>query len=190
MTVAPDRVQQLELQALELLQAELDPEARGPVKLEKLFEQHPFNEPPEAALFSWPSGERRYFLFVGNVMPMIYPDMELSPDELWAVHIGNEYFITLGVEEDAERDPKRLFAYLKMISDVFQQQLQMKLSGCPPRIEKVYRLEDRRQVVGYCVQDNVTYSWIVGDVPPFVYKRQLPPQIIWALHMGKLLLQF
>lgn len=188
MTVSAENLKELESQALELLRAELDPEATGPLHLVKFFEEHPFNQPAGAALFSWSSGDQRFFLIVGNVIPMIYPDLDFPVDNLWAVHVGNEYFIKNGVEEETERDPKRLFGYLKMVSDLFYQQLQIRPTGEPPKIDKIYRLEDRRQVVGTWTHNQVTYSWIVGDVPHYIFKRRLPPQITWALHIGTLLL--
>jgi hypothetical protein len=120
-------------------------------------------------------------------MPMIYPDYDLSADDLWAVHIGMEYFIKMGVTEDTDRKSPKFLAYLKMVSTVFQTQLYI-FKPDTVKIEKVYQLNEQRHVVGYATFEGKTYSWIVGDIPHFVYKKELPPQIIWALHMGRILM--
>ena len=190
MTPDRDLVERLKLQAAAILEEELDrPAGAVDLQLERLFEKHPFYEGLQAAAFSFcpPGKSDRFFVFAGNVMPMIYRDMGLSLDELWAVHIGVEYFIKMGVTEEKARDTRTLFSYLKMVTTLFQQQLLVTLTS-PPKIEKIYTLEDRRQVVGYYTDGEKAYSWIVGDVPHFVYKHRLPPQIVWALHIGKILL--
>ncbi|HJZ12024.1 MAG TPA: hypothetical protein VJ521_07730 [Acidobacteriota bacterium] len=98
-----------------------------------------------------------------------------------------EYFIKMNVAEDTSRHPGKLLAYLKMVATVFQEQLYITLTGMP-KIEKIYMLDDQKHVVGKALYDGVVYSWIVGDIPHFVYKKDLPPQIIWSFHMGRILL--
>jgi hypothetical protein len=74
-----------------------------------------------------------------------------------------------------------------MVSTVFQEQLYITLVSLP-KIEKVYRFQDQLHVVGHYTDENKVYSWIVGDIPHFVYKKELPAQVIWSLHMGRILL--
>lgn len=158
--------------------------------LEQVFPTHPLREPYLTALFSFqpylPDKPDRFFVFAGNTVPMIYPEMDLSKDDLWAVHIGTEYFITNEVKEEQKRSPKVL-AYLKMVATVFQEQLYITLN-VTPTIEKIYLLKDQTHVVGKVTWEGKVYSWIVGDIPHFVYKKDLPAHIIWALHMGRILL--
>lgn len=183
-------IEDLRKQALQVLREDFRPEIECELKLEQEFHTHPMMEQSEAVIFSFqpePDNDSRYFVVVGDVLPMIYPDWDLSLEDLWAVHIGMEYFIKMGVAEDPEKQMNKFLAYLKMVATVFQEQLYITLTG-PPKIEKVYILEDQRHVVGKAIYDGKVYSWIVGDLPHFVYKKDLPPQVIWSLHMGRILL--
>ena len=175
--------------AIQVLHEDFDPDLNCDLKLEQVFQKHPLKEDDQqSALFSFSPNDRdRFFVIVGSIMPMIYPDYDLQVEDLWPLHIGMEYFIQNGVKEDTDRKSPRFLAYLKMVSTVFQQQLYI-LKPDTVKIEKVYLLNDQRHVVGYATFDDKDYSWIVGDIPHFVYKKKLPPQIIWSLHMGRILL--
>ena len=182
-------IEELKQQALAQLREEFDPDLRYDLQLVSTFETHPLKDAGLSALFSfqpYPDREDRFFIFQGNALPMIYPDWNLTTEELWAVNIGSEYFIKMGVTEEPGRSMKFL-AYVKMVATVFQEQLYITLTG-PPRIEKIYILGEQRHVVGRATFDEKVYSWIVGDIPHFVYKKDLPPQVTWSLHMGRILL--
>jgi hypothetical protein len=181
---------ELEQKAILLLKEEFDPDLEYDLKLEKTFETHPFREPGLSAIFSFqpfPDKTDQFFAVTGNVLPMVYPNWDLSMENLWAAHLGMEYFIQMNVTEDKDRNPGKLLGYLKMVSTVFQEQLYITLTS-PPKIEKIYRFKDQLHVVGYYNYEGKVYSWIVGDIPHFVYKKELPPQVIWSLHMGRILL--
>jgi hypothetical protein len=183
-------MEQLKSDAIRLLKEEFDPALDYNLTLEKTYDTHPLHESGTSALFSFrPFQEKQeqFYVITGNALPMIYPDYGLTHDELWAVHIGMEYFIKMNVAEDTTRNPAKLLGYLKMVATAFQDQLYITLTD-PPKIEKVYKLEDQKHVVGKVRFDEILYSWIVGDIPHFVYKKDLPPQIIWSLHMGRILL--
>lgn len=188
--ITPQELTALKKQALDVLKEDFHQDLHCELHLERVFPNHPFHEPYLTALFSFqpflPDKPDRYFVFVGNVMPMIYPDMDLTTDDLWAVHIGTEYFITNEVQEEPKRSAKVL-AYLKMVGTVFQEQLYITLNTTP-KIEKIYLVKDQIHVVGKVEWEGKVYSWIVGDIPHFVYKKDLSPQITWALHMGRILL--
>lgn len=189
MSYDPGVMEQLKYQAIRHLMEEFDPNLNYDLRLEKTFEHHPFRETGLSALFSFqpfPDRPDCFFVFAGNSLPMIYPDWNLTPDELYAVNIGNEYFLNMGVTEELGKSPKFL-AYLKMVSTVFYEQLYITLTA-PPKIEKVYLLGDQRHVVGKATFEGKVYSWIVGDLPHFVYKKDLPPEVIWSLHLGRILL--
>jgi hypothetical protein len=179
----------LKQKAIDQLKEEFDPDLDYDLKLVQTFENHPLKDPGVAVLFSFhphPGQNDQFFIFQGNALPMIYPDWNLTPEELWALDIGTEYFLNMGVTEE-KPELSKLLAYVKMVATVFQEQLYITLNG-PPKIEKVYSLADQRHVVGRTTFDEKVYSWIVGDIPHFVYKKDLPPQAIWSLHMGRILL--
>jgi hypothetical protein len=183
-------IEELKQKAVRHLKEEFDPALEYDLKLERTFDDHPFRDAGISAVFSFqpdPKKPDQFFVISGATLPMIYPDWNLSIDELWAAHLGMEYFIQMNVTEEKERNPAKLLAYLKMVSTVFQEQLYITLNS-PPKVEKVYRFQDQLHVVGYYDFDGKTYSWIVGDIPHFVYKKKLPPQVIWSLHMGRILL--
>jgi hypothetical protein len=183
-------MEELKGEAIELLKEDFDPELEYDLKTEQILETHPLRDPGLSVIFSFqpdPSVDDRYFVITGNVLPMIYPDYGLSIEEIWAMHIGMEYFIKMGVAEDTEKNFPQLLSYVKMVSTVFQEQLYITLTG-PPKVEKVYVLGDQKHVVGKATYEGKVYSWIVGDIPHFVYKKDLPPQIIWSFHMGRILL--
>jgi hypothetical protein len=180
----------LEEKAISLLKEEFDPDLEYDLTLEKTFDMHPLREPGLSAIFSFQPFQNkpdRYYVVTGNVLPMVYPDWNLTQEELWAVHLGMEYFIQMDVTEEKERNPSKLLGYLKMVSTVFQEQLYITLVSLP-KIEKVYRFKDQLHVVGHYTDEDKVYSWIVGDIPHFVYKKELPAQVIWSLHMGRILL--
>ena len=182
-------LEELKAQAIRVLHEDFDPNLDCELNLEKTFDRHPLIEGHgESALFSFrPTPEDKLYVVVGSVLPMIYPEYDLSPDDIWAVHIGMEYFIRMGVAEDPDRKSPKFLAYLKMVATVFQEQLYI-YKPDSIRIEKVYMLNEQRHVVGIATFDDKKYTWIVGDIPHFVYKKELPPQITWSLHMGRILL--
>jgi hypothetical protein len=182
-------MEDLKQKAIQVVHEDFDPDLNCEFKLEQTFDKHPLKEEPgTSALFSFtPNDQDRYFVVVGNVIPMIYPDYDLSAEEMWAVHMGMEYFIKMGVTEDTDRKSPRFLAYLKMVSTVFQEQLYI-FKPDTVKIEKVYLIDNQRHIVGKATFEGKAYSWIVGDIPHFVYKKDLPPQIIWNLHMGRILL--
>ncbi len=177
-------------EAIEFLKQEFHPDLDYDLHLETTFNNHPTKDAQSTELYSFEiknGTTEKFFVFAGGAHPMVYPDYGLTLDELWAVHLGLEYFIEQGVKEDTERKPHLLLTYLKMVSTVFQEQLYIsKTDGM--KIEKVYQLGEQRHIVGRAEFNSVKYSWIVGDITHFVYKKELPPQITWALHMGRLLL--
>ena len=182
-------VDELRQQAHQVLQEDFDPHGTYELTLEKTFEKHPLlDEHKLSAIFSLhPNPDDRLFVVVGSALPMIYPDYDLTSDDLWAVHVGMEYFIKMGVHEDPDRKSPKFLAYLKMVSTVFQEQLYI-YKPDSVKIEQVYMLKEQRHVVGNATFEEKEYSWIVGDIPHFVYKKKLPPQITWSLHMGRILL--
>lgn len=180
----------LKREALAFLREELNPDLTCELHLEKTFETHPLKEPGVSALFSFhpvPDSTQKLFVFAGNVLPMIYPDYGLSMDDLWAVHIGMEYFIKMKVTEETDRKSAIFLTYLKMVATVFQEQLYIAKPDTM-KIEKIFIVGDQKHVVGSATFNEKKYSWIVGDITHFVYKKELPPQVTWALHMGRLLL--
>lgn len=174
-------------QALSFLREEFNPDLSCDLNLESEFTQHPVRGSIQVALFSFSMDKETYYVFAGDTIPMIYPRMDLTTSELWAVHVGTEYFLEQGVVEDTDRKSPIFLTYLKMASTVFQEQLYIAKPDSI-KIQKVYLLHGQKHVVGQAQFNEKTYSWIVGDITHFVYKKDLPPQITWALHMGRILL--
>jgi hypothetical protein len=176
--------------AIQFLKQEFHPELDYDLHLESTFTNHPLKGAQPTELYSFEVKNETpelFFVFAGGSHPMVYPDYGLTVDELWAVHLGLEYFIEQGVQEDTDRKPQLLLTYLKMVSTVFQEQLYISKPDAI-KIEKVYKLGEQRHIIGHAKFNSVKYSWIVGDITHFVYKKDLPPQITWALHMGRILL--
>jgi hypothetical protein len=175
---------------IEFLKQEFHPDLDYDLHLETTFNNHPLKGAQQTELYSFEiknETREKFFVFAGGAHPMIYPDYGLTLDELWSVHLGLEYFIEQGVKEDTERKPQVLLTYLKMVSTVFQEQLYISKPDAI-KIEKVYQLGEQRHIVGNAEFNSMKYSWIVGDITHFVYKKAMPPQITWALHMGRILL--
>lgn len=175
---------------IEFLKQEFHPDLDYDLHLETTFNNHPIKGAQQTELYSFEVASEtheKFFVFAGGAHPMVYLDYGLTLDELWAVHLGLEYFIEQGVKEDTERKPQLLLTYLKMVSTVFQEQLYISKPDAI-KIEKVYQLGEQRHIVGRAEFNSVKYSWIIGDITHFVYKKELPPQITWALHMGRILL--
>jgi hypothetical protein len=176
--------------ALDFLKKEFHPDLDYNLKLESTFNRHPLKGDLNTSLFSFDvhaENLEHFYIFAGDTACMIYPEWNLTPDELWAVHLGLEYFIEQGVTEDTERKPHLLLTYLKMVATVFQEQLYI-LKPESIKVDKVYKFNEQRHVVGHAEFNGKIYSWIVGDITHFVYKKDLPPHVIWALHMGRILL--
>src|SRR5262245_49577124 len=179
---------QMESRAIAFLKEEFNPDLDYQLKEEAVFDSHPLLGNIHVELFSFEVEGDLFFIFVGETVPMIYPAMDLTTDELWAAHIGTEYFLQQGVTEDTDRgSTQAFFTYLKMVSTVFQEQLYIsKPDGI--KIQKVFVCNGQKHVVGSAEFGEKKYSWIVGDITHFVYKKSLPPQVTWALHMGRILL--
>lgn len=177
----------LESNLIAFLKDEFHPDLHYDLQLQAEYRQHPIRGSVQVSLFSFNVQDDHYYVFGGDTIPMIYPQMDLTNEELWAVQLGTEYFLEQGVTEDTNRKSPVFLTYLKMASTVFQEQLYIAKPDSI-KIQKVYQLHDQKHVVGQAEFNGKTYSWIVGDITHFVYKKDLPPQIIWALHMGRLLL--
>ncbi len=175
---------------IQFLKQEFHPDLDYELHLETVYNKHPTKGELQTELYSFQVDNEdgdRFFVFAGSSHPMVFPDYGLTTEELWAVHLGMEYFIEQGVSEDTDRKPQMLLTYLKMASTVFQEQLYISKTDSI-KIQKVYKLGDQRHVVGSAEFNEKKYSWIVGDITHFVYKKELPPQITWSLHMGRILL--
>lgn len=177
----------IESNVLAFLKSEFHPDLDYNLTLEAEFSKHPIRGSIEVALYSFEIEGDRYHVFGGDTIPMIYPQMDLTSEDLWAVQLGTEYFLEQGVSEDTDRKSPVFLTYLKMVSTVFQEQLYIAKPDAI-KIQKVYKLQDQKHVVGTAKFNDKTYSWIVGDITNFVYKKDLPPQVTWALHMGRILL--
>ncbi|HSP05659.1 MAG TPA: hypothetical protein VLR94_00705 [Acidobacteriota bacterium] len=177
----------LENRVQAFLREEFRPDRQYSLRLEVEFNHHPIRGPIHAALYSFDVEGDHYYVFGGDTVPMIYPQMDLTIDELWPVQLGTEYFLEQDVTEDTDRKSPIFLTYLKMVSTVFQEQLYISKPDAI-KIQKVYKLHDQKHIVGQAQFQDKTYSWIVGDITHFVYKKDLPPQITWALHMGRILL--
>src|SRR5262245_27055819 len=110
----------LESRAISFLKEEFHSDLEYVLTQQAHFQQHPLRGGVDIALFSFDLDGDKFFVFAGDTIPMIYPAMDLTPDELWAVHIGTEYFIEQGVTEDTDRKSPVFLTYLKMVSTVFQ----------------------------------------------------------------------
>ena len=121
-------------EAIEFLKQEFHPDLNYDLHLETTFNNHPIKGAQPTELYSFEvqsETHEKFFVFAGNVHPMVYPDYGLTVDELWPVHLGLEYFIEQGVKEDTERKPQLLLTYRRP-------------DRCPPESSKRSRGPARR----------------------------------------------
>src|SRR5512145_688113 len=101
---------------LAFLKQEFHPDLDYTLSLETSYNKHPIKGDLYTEVYSFEVEDNpptKFFVFVGGSHPMVYPDYGLPLEELWAVHLGMEYFIEQGVIEDTERKPQMLLTYLK-----------------------------------------------------------------------------
>jgi hypothetical protein len=83
-------------EAIDFLKQEFHPDLDYELHLETTFNNHPIKGAQSTELYSFEiknGTSEKFFVFAGGAHPMVYPDYGLTLEELWAVHLGLEYFM-------------------------------------------------------------------------------------------------
>jgi hypothetical protein len=141
-------------------------------------------------------GPSEFFVVVGRTEPNYYPAWSLSPDELFSVHLGTRFMLTVGVSqiseaEHAALDPREAVAeLLKQVAPgaVVEDATVAAMFAVGAERHAVCRCRIASTIDTPVVREEVYV--MAADGPPGFYRRaELPPHVVYRLHLGNLMRQ-
>lgn len=126
-----------------------------------------------------------YHVVAGRTEPNYYPDWNLSPDDLYSLHLGTRFMLVMeiAIAHDVDVTADQFAAVESFIHTVAPSQPITNLSAAA-----VFRTQDDLLAVFRAkIADEKVY--ILGlDCPPGIYREtNLPPHVILRRHLGNLI---
>lgn len=160
------------------------------------FEERPLEDEGAVALFGFaytPNqggsgcalGLSNYCVAVGETEPNFFPAYDLPPDDLYSIHVGTRFMLTVkvGLTDPQRIPPDALDRLHRVVHDVAPGETVESTDvaavfDCDGEIYAVYRVQLRGS----------PYYFMGGACPPGFYAlTDLPPQAVLRLHLGKLI---
>lgn len=168
--------------------------SRAPAQLGRhhVFETSPLEGEGPIALFEFelPSAanpHERYFVAVGQTEPNYYAALDLSPEDMFALHLGTRFMLVLGVAlmpnpdhagfdlEKAVRDLVWSIRHGEPIGDVTW--------------AAAFDVEGQMHGVARCrVGQDPVYAFVADAPPGFSTQVDIAPQTAYRIHIGRALL--
>ncbi len=154
------------------------------------FETSPLEGDGSASVYSFAASlggnpPEPFYAVAGETQPNYYPAWNLSPEEIYDVHLGTRFMLVVGVAQlPVDELPGSLEADLRA-------QLDRVAPGEPvTRIEPVaaFRADDQRHAVCRAKIAHEDVYLLTGDLPLGISRRvDLPPHVVYRLHLGRTL---
>jgi len=177
--------------ALEYLSAQLGAYAPAEVGAATFFDASVLEGEGPVAIFPFeaaPGGGERgeYYVVVGQTEPNYYPRWTLTPEEQFRVHLGTRFMLVVGIGQasDAEAgtyDPR---------GDVERMAGQAAPGAGVEDVSvaAMFRAGEELHAVCRCRIAGEDVYALTRDAPPGFYRRcELPPHVVYRLHLGTLL---
>lgn len=184
-----------EAQAKEYLGAQLRDRAPSALRFVRLFDERPLEGEGAVALFAFelapgatgPCGaaDTQHYVFAGQTEPNFYPSFGLPPEDVYSLHVGTRFMLTVGVEKlNCAAEPAH-----------FREHMQQFVRGCNPgaavaneECVLLFRCDDQQHAVYQMDINNLPVYYVGGDLPPGFYQMtEHPPQVALRLHLGNLI---
>lgn len=172
----------LRKRAQEYLKLEFRPQESFALEEVARFDHHPGLGPGDFSIYTFQctlagqKGDRFYVVTGTEGLVNYYPDWALTPDDLWAVHIGTEAYLAQGVKTETELDP--LLPWEHQARAIAEREL-----GSVEKVEfrEAYRLPavaeypEELHVLFACTHSKGTDWLIVGNCPPHSSRMMYQP---------------
>ena len=177
--------------ALDYLREQLKDAAPSELTKPKLFERSPLEGEGATVVFEFTAdiadrGAERHFVVVGQTEPNYYPAYGLDADETFSLHVGTRFMLVMGVAQcgpsepgdyDAQADARAIvgrIAHEAAVEDV--------------TIAATFDVEGEPHAVLRCKVAGESVYIFGRDAPPgFSRWTNLPPQVVYRLHLGSVL---
>lgn len=174
--------------ALSYLRGQLGKAAPDRVETAAVFERSPLAGEGAVAVFKFMadrSGHRpeAHYVVVGRTEPNFYPAYELDADEAFSLHLGTRFMLVMAVAQcgpepgddyDAEADARTIVERIapgKPVDDV--------------RVRACFDVDGGIHSVLSCTIAGEAVYVMARDAPPGFSRRiDLPPQVVYRLHLG------
>jgi hypothetical protein len=132
-------------------------------------------------------GPESLFVVAGDTVPNYYPAWDLTPEQMYSVHLGTRFMLVLQVG----------LISLDDLGDDLESQILEIIHAVEPdqpirdyRPVAAFRVEDQTHAVARLTVADVDVYVIGADAPPGIYQQtHLPPHVVYRLHLGNLIRQ-
>lgn len=179
--------------ALAYLREQFGPHAPTELGPPALFPQSPLEGDGAAFVFPFiaaPGGNepQEFAAVVGRTEANYYPAASLSPEQLYDVHLGTRFMLTVGISQ-ADESERRAYDPTDDVTALIRQVAPGEaVDGVA--LETMFRVGDERHAVCTCRVAGEALYIMTRDCPPGFYRlTHLPPHVVYRLHLGQLLRQ-
>ncbi len=126
-----------------------------------------------------------YHVVAGATEPNYYPSWNLSPEEVYDLHLGTRFMLVVGVSQLA----------LDQLPADLEEQARSVLAGAVPGAEvsgwqpaAAFLVEGQMHTVARCRIGSEDVYVITGDIPLGISRRSdLSPQVVYRIHLGHII---
>ena len=178
--------------ALAYLRNELGPRAPQSLGPAAYFDASVLDDDGPVVIFPFvtPIGDEQpeHYVVVGRTVPNYYPRWTLSLDDAFHVHLGTRFMLVVGVAQasDAERASVDPAAELdQLLAKIYPGE---KVEN--PTLAALFKVGDELHAVCRCrIAGEETYAMTRACPPGFYRRTELPPHVVYRMHLGSLLLR-
>lgn len=178
-------------QAIAFLRRELKTAAPSRIKRVAAFAGAPLEGEGAMTVFSFTadigeSGVASYYVVAGETEANYYPAWDLSPEEIYRVHLGTRFMLVLSV---AQRPANELSDELDPAARAFLESVAPQANIHDVAVRAAFQVDDQRHVVYRLRIDGETVYVFGGDGPPGACRLiDLLPHVAYRLHLGNVIL--
>lgn len=178
--------------ALAYLTNELGPRAPQSLGPAAYFDASVLDDDGPVAIFPFvtPIGDEQpeHYVVVGRTVPNYYPRWTLSLDEAFHVHLGTRFMLVVGISQASEAERASIDPAAEL------NQLLAKIYPGErvdnPALAALFKVGDELHAVCRCrIAGDDVYAMTHACPPGFYRRTELPPHVVYRLHLGSLLLR-
>ena len=169
---------------------ELGDDAPTELTVLERFDENPLEAEGAVTVFSFDASiggaaSQSYLVVAGETIPNYYPAYDLSPEEVYSLHLGTRFMLVLEVG----------LLPLEELPEVMRVEMGEDLGRVVPgepvtelEIATAFAVEDQKHAVARCrIASELVYV-LGGDLPLGIYRKiHLPPQVVYRLHLGNVI---
>ncbi len=192
-TVNNEMIETWRAEALQYLREHLRERAPAQLGPHHIFDKSPLEGEGPVVLFEFtpaiePRGPEQFFVAVGQTELNYYAAQDLSPDDMFALHLGTRFMLVLGVAIRPEPD-SATFDLSKAVCDLVWS-IRPEEPVTDVEWAAAFDVEGSLHgVARFRSGDQAAYAFI-GDAPPgFSTRIDISPQVAYRIHLGRTLME-